>query len=286
MDNLTESNSNDHKDVALQTDDTNHPQIETATLMLEPTNANLIIWTPRFIISFFLVLVIGLSGATMLTTGYLNKYYLPGWLLIGYSIANLGGWISVSICTRSSWVRLGSAFGCLWAIMMGFIFALNLFPHTIDAQATFLVNASASASSALLACSICLSTAWTPLKRWDRIFFLTAPIIGIIFVAIFFLYTPVTMRSSLLLELYIATVELWLCTAIWWLRPSCWRTQPGPAFLLGVVPVIQILLLQPLNTYNESIVFFSQVMLLSVLLGSLRILQAEIRHRLPRTSHL
>jgi hypothetical protein len=286
MDNLTESDSNDHKDVALQTDDTYLPQIETATPILEPTNEHLIIWTPRFIISFFLILVIGLSGATLLTTGYLNRYYLPGWLLIGYSIANLGGWISVSICTRSSWVRVGSAFGCLWAIMMGLIFALNLFPNTIDAHAIFLVNASASASSALLACSICLSTAWTPLKLWDRIFFLTAPIIGIIIVAILFLHAPVTMRSSLFLELDIATVELWLCTAIWWLRPSCWRTQPGPAFLLGIIPVIQILLLQPLNTYNEKIVFFSQVMLLSALLGSLSILQSAIRHRLPRTPHL
>ena len=286
MDNLTESDPMDHQDVATQAENTDNNQIGTATPMLEPTNENLIIWTPRFIISFFLVLVIGLSGTTVLTTGYLNTYYLPGWLLIGYTVANLGGWISVSIYTRSSWVRLGSAFGCLWSIMMGSIFALNLFPPTIDTHATFLINATSSASSALLACFICLSTAWTPFKHWDRIFFLIAPIIGIILVTILFLYTPFKIRSSFLLEKYIATVELWFCTAIWWLRPSCWRTQPGPAFFLGIVPVIQILLLQPLNTYNEKTVFFSQVMLLSVLLGSLRILQSEIRHQLPKTSHL
>jgi hypothetical protein len=285
MDNLTESDSNDHQDVAPQANDTDNPQIGTATPMLEPANENLIIWTPRFIISFFLVLVIGLSGATVLTTGYLNRYYLPGWLLIGYTVVNLGGWISVSICTRSSWVRLGSAFGCLWAIMMSFIFALNLFPPTIDAHATFLTNAMASASSALLACYICLSTAWTPFKRWDRIFFIIAPIIGTILVVILLIYTSEKMQSSFLLKMNIITVELWFCTAIWWLRPSCWRTQPGPAFLLGIVPIIQILLLQPLNTYNEKIVFFSQVMLLSTLLGSLRILQSEIRHRLPKTPH-
>ncbi len=285
MDNLTESDLNDHQYVASQADDTDNPQIGTATPMLEPANENLIIWTPRFIISFFLVLVIGLSGATVLTTGYLNGYYLPGWLLIGYTVVNLGGWISVSICTRSPWVRLGSAFGCLWAIMMGFVFALNLFPPTIDSHAIFLTNASSSASSALLACSICLSTAWTPLKRWDRIFFIIAPIIGTILVASLFLHTPDEMRSSFLLKMHIAIVELWLCTATWWLRPSCWQTQSGPAFLLGIVPVIQILLLHPLNTYNEKTVFFSQVMLLSVLLGSLRILQSEMRHRLPKTPH-
>jgi len=131
---------------------------------------------------------------------------------------------------------------------------------------------------ALLACFICISIAYAPLQRWDRDFFFLAPILGGILVAVLFLHVPANMRSSLVLERYIATVEVWFCTAIWWLRLSCWRTQPGPTFLLGIAPIIQITLMQPINSYNETTVFFSQVMLLSILLGTLRILQCELRH--------
>ena len=130
----------------------------------------------------------------------------------------------------------------------------------------------------MLSSFICLSIARTPLRRWDHIFFLLAPIVGGILVTIFVLHTPSEMRSLALLEKYIVVVELWFCTAIWWLRLSCWRTQPGPAFLLGIAPVIQLTLMQPLNSNSESVFFFSQVMLLSILLGTLRILQCELRH--------
>ena len=251
-------------------------QTGAATSVLEPAAESPIIWTPRFIISFFLVLVIGLSAASMLTTGYLNKYYLPGWVLIAYTVVNLGGWISVNICARSFWVRLGGTFGCLWAILMGITFALSVFP--IDPYHIFVIHTIAATSSALLACFICISIAYAPLRRWDRDFFFLAPILGGILVAVLFLHVPANMRSSLVLERYIATVEVWFCTAIWWLRLSCWRTQPGPTFLLGIAPIIQITLMQPINIYSESTVFFSQVMLLSILLGTLRILQCELRH--------
>jgi len=275
-DNLSETDPNDHKIVALQAEDAQDNQIGAVTSVLEPAAESPIIWTPRFIIIFFLVLVIGLSAASMLTTGYLNKYYLPGWALIAYTVVNLGGWISVNICARSFWVRLGSTFGCLWAILMGITFALSVFP--IDPYHIFLIHTIAAASSALLACFICISIAYAPLQRWDRDFFFLAPILGGILVAALFFHAPAKMHTSLVLEEYIATVELWFCTAIWWLRFSCWRTQPGPAFLLGIAPLIQITLMQPVNSYNETTVFFSQVMLLSILLGTLRILQCELRH--------
>jgi hypothetical protein len=275
-DNLTQSDPNHPKDLALQAEDAHDYQPEAATSALQSATQPPIIWTPRFIIIFFLLLVIGLSGASMLTRGWLNKYYPAGWVLIAYTVLNLVGWISVSKYARSPWVRLGGTFGCLWAILMGFAFALSVFP--IDPDTIMLAHTTAAASSALLASFICLSIARTPLQDWDRTLFLLAPIAGGILATALFLHTPDKMRSFLLLEEYIATVELWLCTAIWWLRSSCWRTQAGPAFLLGIAPVIQITLTQPVNSNSESVFFFSQVMLLSLLLGTLRILQCELRH--------
>jgi len=275
-DNLTQSDPNHHKDLALQAEDGHEYQTGAVASVLESASLSPIIWTPRFIIIFFLLLVIGLSGASMLTRGWLNNYYPAGWVLMAYTVLNLGAWIFVSKYARSPWVRLGGTFGCLWAILMGFIFALSAF--SIDPDDIMMAHATAAASSALLGSFICLSIARTPLQHWDRIFFLLAPIAGGILATVFFLRTPDKMHSFILLEEYIATGELWLGTAIWWLRSSCWRTQAGPAFLLGIAPVIQIMLTQPVNSNSESVVFFSQVMLLSLLLGALRILQCELHH--------
>lgn len=275
-DNLAQSDPNDHRGVALQTEDAQDNQVGAVTSVIQSAAIFPIIWTPRFIIIFCLLLAGGLSGANMLTTGWLNQYYPAGWVLIAYSVVNLSGWIAVHKCARSPWVRLGSIFGCLWAILMGFTFALSIFP--VEPYAILLINTTAAASSALLACFICLSSARTSLQRWDRCFFVLAPIIGGILVAVFFLYTPAKIYSFLLLKEYIVTAELWICTAIWWLRVSCWLRQPGPAFLLGIAPVIQIMFMQPANSYNETTVFFAQVMLLSLLLATLRILQCELRH--------
>src|SRR5262245_20155321 len=118
-DNLTRSGSDECKDLI--------PQTEAATSALQPAARSPIIWTPRFIIVFFLLLTTGLSGASILTRGWLNGYYQAGWVLLAYTAVNLGSWISVSICARSPWVRLGGIFGCLWAILMGLAFAMSAF---------------------------------------------------------------------------------------------------------------------------------------------------------------
>src|SRR5947209_17166351 len=148
-DNLSQSDANHPKDLALQAEDAQDYQTAAATSVLQPTSLSPIIWTPRFIIIFFLLLVIGLSGASMLIRGWLNGYYPAGWVLMAYTVLNLGGWISVSKYARSPWVRLGGTFGCLWAILMGFAFALSVFP--IDPDTIMSAHATAAASSALLA---------------------------------------------------------------------------------------------------------------------------------------
>lgn len=276
-DNLTQSDPNHHKEVALQAEEAAVIR-KSGPSSASPSVPDLpIIWTPRFIIIFFLVLVLGLSIASILTRGWLNAYYPAGWLLIAYTVVNLGGWISVSIYARSPWVRSGGLFGCLWAILMGITFAVTVVP--IDPDTIILLHATMAASTALLGSFLCLSMARTPLQRWGRAFFLLAPIIGaIMIIIVVFLIIRGTTNLFFLLEQYSATVESWTCTAIWWLRLSCWKTQPGLTFLLGIAPVIQLTLMQPVNSASESAVFFSQVMLLSILLGTLRILQYELRH--------
>jgi hypothetical protein len=275
-DNLTQPDANRQKEVTLQAEDAHicHTLAVPATSQLNPYP--LIIWTPRFILIFFLVLTIGLSTASMLTRGWLNAYYPAEWPLIAYTAVNLGGWIAVCICARSPWVRLGGIFGCLWAILMGLTFAMTMFPT--NSAALIQTHATVTASTALLGSFFCLSLARTRLQHWDRAFFLLAPIIGSIIVIIYFLITSDSTGPFFLLEKYITTIELWTCSAIWWLRFSCWKTQPGPTFLLGIAPIIQLTLMQPANINTESTVFFSQVMLLSILLGILRILQGQIPH--------
>jgi hypothetical protein len=275
-DNLTESDLNDHKDLAWQREDAHNDQAGTVASVL-PTAAVLpIIWTPRFIVIFCLLLAIGLSGATLLTTGWLNHYYSAGWLLIAYTVVNLSGWIAVNKWARSPWVRLGSVFGCLWAILMGLTFVLSIFP--VKPYNILLLNATVASSSALLACFLCLSIARTSLQRWDRCFFILGPIVCALLIASFFLFAPSNMQSFLLLQEYIVKAELWLSTAMWCLRLSCWRAQPGPTFLLGIAPFMQIMFMQPANNFDANTVFFSQFMLLIVLLGTLRVLQYELRH--------
>ena len=45
-----------------------------------------IIWTPRFIIIFGLTLVLGLSLESILTQGWLNKYYSGQWIFLAYVV--------------------------------------------------------------------------------------------------------------------------------------------------------------------------------------------------------
>ena len=283
-DNLTPFNPNRQKEVTLQAEGAQVCQTLAVPGSLQLNPYPLIIWTPRFIIIFFLVLVIGLSTASILTHGWLNAYYPAGWPLIAYTAMNLGGWIAVYICTRSPWVRLGSLFGCLWAIMMGLTFAMTMVLS--GSNTTILTQTTVTASTALLGSFLCLSIARVPFQYWDHIFFLLVPIISSMTVIAHFLITQSAAHSFFLLEEYITTVELWTCTAIWWLRLSCWKTQPGPTFLLGIAPIIQLTLIKPVNINTESSVFFSLFMLLSIFLGILRIFQEEFIYRSIKNSCL
>ena len=239
-----------------------------------PMTKSLIVWTPRFIVIFGLLLVIGLSTASLLTEGWINGFIVGSWALLSYTALLFGGWIAVIACTHSLWIRISGIFGVIWAILTSINYVLGLL--VVDPHLSIIIHLNAGIHSALLGAYICLSINRTPLRRWDSLFFRLAPIIGSGIVILIFLLPPAD-RSGLHLESIAATVIFYLCILIWWIRPSCWKTQSGPAFLFGLAPAIQLLLSIPNSASPETNFFFTQVILLCFLLGIARILQGETR---------
>ncbi len=253
------------------------PEPQPGTLIT--TAQSSIIWTPRFILIFGLTLVVVLSAASLLTEGWTNKYYPGEWVLLSYIVLLSGGWIAVIARTRSPWMRIGGIFGGIWGFLTGTSYILSLL--SVDPQSPIIAHLNAATNSALLGAYICFSINRTSFRRWDTLFFRFAPIIGGCIIILIFLLIPAQNRSLSSLESTIAGVTLYLCLLVWWLRPSCWKTQPGPTFLFGIAPVIQLILAIPGAITLDANLFFTQVMLLSVLLGILRVVQGEIRLTLP-----
>jgi len=100
------------------------------------------------------------------------------------------------------------------------------------------------------------------------------------------------------LENNIATVALVLCLLVWGIRPSCWKAAPAPTLLFGSVPVILLILNAAnvgFNAFNfflsrvvldghinlltrEQDFFYSQVTLLCLLLGAMRLIKVSSAH--------
>jgi hypothetical protein len=255
-----------------------------------------VIWTPFFIVIFALTLVSGLSIEGLLAQGWINSYYTGQWIFQTHVILISLCWLALLVFARSSWIRIGSIFGCIWSLFM----TLNI---TITALAistsSVLVHINAATCIALLGTYICLSIDKTPLSRFDAWFFGFAPIFGSIAVALIYYITPAHARSLNTLENAIATVALLLSLLVWWIRPTSWKAQPGPTFLFGSVPLLLLLLaisntigflgfnmsnfflprviLYPDPLIDEAHFFYAQVALLFILLGTMRILQHERR---------
>ncbi len=252
-----------------------------------------IIWTPRFIVIFTLTLVFGLSIESLLTQGWLNGYYTGQWVFQVYIILISICWLALLILAHSSWVRIGSIFGCIWALFI----TLNIIVSTqhSDLASHVLALVNAATCIALLGSYICLSIDKTPFSRLDAWFFGLAPIAGSIAVALVYFLTPANEHSLNTLENAIATIALVLSLLVWWIRPTSWKSQPGPTFLFGCVPLILLILaisgpefissnyflahvlMLPIPNLltNETNFFISQVALLCLFLGIMRVLQYE-----------
>lgn len=236
-----------------------------------------IIWTPRFIVIFALTLTIGLSLASLFTQGWDNHYYQPGWILLSDIAIICGIWIAIVIRARSQWTRIGGIFACLWAIFTGINFIANLM--MVDPGLAVIAYLNATTNLALFGCYIVFSTNNVPFLRWDRWFFRIAPILGLCLALPGFFFPPIHVGGLPNLASSTSAVALYLAIAIWWLRPSCWKAQSGPAFFLGLAPLVLLMLAIPHTFNGSSNFFFLQISLLCSLLGAMRILQGEIRQK-------
>jgi hypothetical protein len=252
-----------------------------------------IIWTPRFIVIFALTLVLCLSIESLLTQGWLNGYYSGLRVFQVHVVFVCLGWLALLVLTHSSWIRIGSVFGIIWALFMIIYIIIYSLNTDLALRVHTLINA--ATCIALLGSYICLSIDKMPINRLDAWLFGLAPIVVCIAITFIYFLTPANERSLISLENAIATIALILSLLVWWIRPTSWKSQPGPTFLFGCVPLILLILallakeFNPSNYFlakvlsrpvpylltNDSNFFFSQVALLCLFLGIMRVLQFE-----------
>jgi hypothetical protein len=252
-----------------------------------------VIWTPRFIILFAFTLASGLSLESLLTQGWAIRWFTGIWIFLGHLALVSAGWIILLRVSRSRWMRLGAVFGL---IFVAFI-TINITIQAILFQPSnyLLAHVNVVTFLALAGCSLCLTIDRLPVRRWDAWVLGLTPVLGIVLlVPVYILRSD---RSLAGLENSISVVALILSTLIWWIRPTCWRNAPGPTLLFGSVPLLLLLLdmiyigngsfnFFPVHvTENASatfdsrqtVFFFSQVVLLCLLLAIMRLVQSEKR---------
>ena len=253
-----------------------------------PTAPVGVIWTPRFIIIFALLLVLGLSLASLLTQGWLNGYYSGQWVFQTQVLLVSLGWLALLVVTSSRWLRLASIFGLAWTFFM----TVNILIQSMLADSALLQLSHVNAATCLLflGCYLCLALDRVSFTRWDAWLLGLLPLIGITAAALEFLLLGD--HSFTGLEESIATIALVLSMLVWWLRPSCWTAEPAPTLLFGLVPFILLILNLASNGYNalnffltrvirdphsvdQANFFFSQVVLLCLALGIARLAQGE-----------
>lgn len=239
------------------------------------SESHIIIWTPRFIMLFVLTLITGLSAASILTEAWMNNHYQSSLILSGYVVVIIISLIVLTRYAHSMWMRLGSFFGYLWTI---FSF-ITFFLPTTGPISLIRVQMLAAASSTLLGFYVCLSTHRTPLRRWDTFLFWLAPLLGVCILTIYLLLHPVHNGHLRGLLETVTTILLASGSGIWLLRPSCWHTQACPTLLFGLAPLIAIFVNYWAGDALGTRLFLSQLVLLGILLGLLRVIQDE------RTTH-
>ncbi len=238
-----------------------------------------IIWTPRFMVEFFLLLVVGLSVQSILALVWSSGFLQAPWILGAQLLCLTGFLVALLRVSRSRWLRTGAIFGCIWTIFT----ALNQLSVFVPLPPFSPVPAYLNAiiASALLGCYICLSLERTPLTAWDNWFFKLTPAIGVCAAVAIFIVTVATRGSFSAIESGLAALGIIFSMLVWWLRPSCWLTQPGPTLLYGLTPALTLLLNLTSLGRGETNFFLTQVTLLAFLLATLRVLQAA---RLSRPS--
>ncbi|HEY0756740.1 MAG TPA: hypothetical protein VGD98_22495 [Ktedonobacteraceae bacterium] len=252
-----------------------------------------IIWTPRFLLAFALTLVLGLSTDSLLTSGWSTGLFvgLGLWFILGHIVLAALGWLALGIVTRSRWIRVGSIFGGICILFL----ILNAFTQLMGVSPTSPAQSYINVASctALLGAYIGLSIEGTLLSAWDFWLFWLLPLLSCIGVALTYFLTP--QASLITVENAVAVATLSAACLVWWARPSCWKSCPGPTFIFGVIPIMQIslglvngsmhnfFLLQVLAPDNGGYsnlnnFFFVQFILLCLFLGCIRLIKSEVHN--------
>lgn len=254
----------------------NVPFMTKSGTQLNKSDVGITLWTPRFILFFVIITISGLSAASILTEAQMNNHYQSSLILSGYVVVILIALIVLTCYTRSSWMRVSTLFGYLWAIFS----LITFFLPASGPLSLIRVQLLAAASSTLLGFYVCLSTHQTPHRHWDTLLFGLGPLLGACIVVGYILLHPINNGHLRGLVETATTVLLAFGSMLWWLRPSCWRTQACPTFLFGIAPLIFIFVTYWAGDTLGTRPFLSQLALLCILLGIIRVIQAERQTRL------
>ncbi len=252
-----------------------------------------VIWTPRFIILFAVTLALGLSLESLITQAWAIRWFTGTWVFLVHIVLVSAGWITLLRVSRSRWVRFGAVFGLIFAAFV----TINIIIQAILVQPSnyLLAHVNVVTFLALAGCYICFTIDRSPVGRWEAWLLGLTPILGIVLlVPVYILKSDLSLAG---LENSISVVALILSTLIWWMRPTCWRSAPGPTLLFGLVPLLLLVLdvvyvgsgsfnffpvhvtLSASATFatRQVVFFFSQVILLCLLLGVMRLIKSEKR---------
>jgi hypothetical protein len=173
-------------------------------------------------------------------------------------------------------LRWGIIFGYLWTLLTALYYRLNY--GFIDPHIPATLHLQVAIYSALTLAYICISLSYAPMSRGDIWFFRIAPLAIVGYFLAQLVLRFVFGRIAQGMEAIIFSEILYFDVLVWWARPSCWKRQPGPTFLFGLIPLIEIALTISPAVTEEMKFFFMQVSLIVMLIGILRLLQCEISH--------
>src|SRR5690348_11246752 len=121
-----------------------------------------IIWTPGFLLTFALILVLGISAESLFASAWANALPIrPWWVMSLHILLLAAGWLVLGLATRSRWIRAGCAFGGISTLFMGLDVFMNM--QNIDPGSPVQSYINAAICLALLGAYIGLSVEGAPL---------------------------------------------------------------------------------------------------------------------------